>query len=132
MARNVGLQNLRGLKANMPALLIGENYLCTDTYEKFIGTPTGNFPLGIPVFTASGIRQQKPHIVIDQIILPPGGSLTVILTGTAVFTSATSYVVVASDNVAKRTLYIVQNSGSSFKISGGGTGDIVSFICIGI
>lgn len=131
MSRNVTLQIVRGVKANMPALAVGEYYFCTDTFEHFIGSSTGNFPLGIPVYNSSGARQLKPHVVIDNVTLPSGGSATVTLSGSAGFASASSYVVIASDNIAKRTLNIVRNSGTSFTVSGGGTGDIVSYICIG-
>jgi hypothetical protein len=46
MSRNVGLQLLRGVLANIPALAIGEPYLATDTKQFYIGTATGNALVG--------------------------------------------------------------------------------------
>src|SRR5271170_7298102 len=42
MARNVGLQILRGIAANIPTLLLGELYYATDTEALYIGTSGGN------------------------------------------------------------------------------------------
>lgn len=42
MARNVGVQLLRGIAANIPTLLAGELYYATDTGALFIGTSGGN------------------------------------------------------------------------------------------
>lgn len=42
MARNIQLQLLRGLKANMPPLGLGELYLATDEVQLYVGTSTGN------------------------------------------------------------------------------------------
>lgn len=44
----------RGLKANLPALAVGELCLCTDTKELYIGTDSGNMllpSLASPAFT---------------------------------------------------------------------------------
>lgn len=46
MARNVGVQHLRGVLANIPALLPGELYLATDTGQLYVGSPSGNLPVG--------------------------------------------------------------------------------------
>lgn len=130
MARNVAMQILRGIRANMPVLLLGEYYFSTDTNEHFIGTASGNFPLGIPVFNAAGGRQQKVHIVTGKVTLPGGGAITVTLAGGAIFTSAASYISIAGDTSATHEPRIVQNSGTSLTISGTG-GDVINFICIG-
>lgn len=42
MARNVTLQLLRGILANIPTLSVGELYLCTDTFQVYVGTSGGN------------------------------------------------------------------------------------------
>jgi hypothetical protein len=39
MARNVSLQVLRGIQANIPTLALGEMYFATDTNNLFFGTP---------------------------------------------------------------------------------------------
>lgn len=39
MARNVSLQVLRGVEANIPTLSMGEMYFATDTGNLFFGTP---------------------------------------------------------------------------------------------
>ena len=52
--RNVGLQHLRGLKASIPTLLIGEVYFCTDTQELIVGTGTGI--VGLPLTPISAAQ----------------------------------------------------------------------------
>jgi len=42
MARNVAISLLRGIKANMPPLGIGELYLATDEVQLYVGTSVGN------------------------------------------------------------------------------------------
>ncbi|HZS43352.1 MAG TPA: hypothetical protein VFA52_04025 [Candidatus Paceibacterota bacterium] len=42
MARNVGIQVLRGIKANMPILQTGELYFATDEAQLYVGTSSGN------------------------------------------------------------------------------------------
>jgi hypothetical protein len=130
MARNVGLQILRGVKANVPTLEVGESYLATDTNEHIIGTTAGNFVFGLPVFNAAGTSQQSSHVIADRVTLTGGGTATVTLVGRAVFTSATSYSTVICDSSANHSAKVVQTSGSSFTITGTG-GDVIEFICIG-
>jgi hypothetical protein len=130
MARNVGLQILRGVKANAPTLEAGEKYLATDTNELIIGTAGGNFLLGLPVFIAAGTRVSSAHIVADRVTLSAGGTATVTLTGLAAFTSATSYQITAVDMTANHSLLVIQSSGTSFTITGTGS-NVVSFICVG-
>jgi hypothetical protein len=130
MARNVGIQHLRGLKANIPALLLGEAYFCTDTHEVFIGGSGGNVKVNVPVYTPAGnLFLDSVHIVAGRVTLS-SGSATVTLTGAAAFTSATSYFTVISTNTSKRSPYVVQNSGSSFTVNDV-SGDVVNFVCIG-
>ena len=130
MSRNIGLQVLRGVKANAPVLELGESYFATDTNEHIIGATAGNFVLGLPVFNAAGTRQQSAHVIVDRVTLTGGGTATVTLVGSAVFTSATSYSTVICDSSANHSAKVVQTSGSSFTITGTG-GDVIEFICIG-
>lgn len=53
MSRNVQLQVLRGIRANMPTLGAGEMYLCTDTTELYIGD-SGNKRVGVSSVLSSG------------------------------------------------------------------------------
>lgn len=55
MARNVQIQVLRGLLANIPALAIGELYLATDTKQVYVGTSSGNQVVGSSSNTVTGI-----------------------------------------------------------------------------
>lgn len=130
MARNVGLQILRGVKANAPTLEVGESYLTTDTNEIIIGTSGGNFLLGVPVFNAAGTRVSNPHIVSDTVTLSAGGTATVTLVGSAAFTSATSYNVVASDVTANHSLLVVKTSGTTLTFTGTGN-NVINFHATG-
>lgn len=47
MSRNIQLNILRGALANMPSLNVGELYLCTDTFELYAGTLSGNTRVGV-------------------------------------------------------------------------------------
>lgn len=42
MSRNLTLNVLRGIKANIPALNAGELYLATDEVQLYVGTASGN------------------------------------------------------------------------------------------
>lgn len=46
MARNVSIQILRGVTANMPALNVGEFYLATDALKLYAGSASGNLLVG--------------------------------------------------------------------------------------
>lgn len=132
MPRIIGLQWFRGLLANLPTLLVGEIAFTTDTKQLWVGSATGNSIIGpLPTYSAAGVLQATGHVVRGSVTLPPGGSATISLTGAAAYTSATSYSVFVTDNVVKRTLNVVQSNGSSFTISGGGTGDVVQYFCVG-
>ena len=65
MARNVQLQMLRGVLANMPALAVGESYFATDTNQFYVGSSTGNKLIG----PSSGSTQVK-QVEIDFGALP--------------------------------------------------------------
>lgn len=46
MARNVSIQHLRGISANIPALNVGEFYFATDTLKLYVGSASGNLQVG--------------------------------------------------------------------------------------
>lgn len=115
----------------MPTLMLGEGYFCTDTFEFFVGNSSnGNCPLNNPVYNTSGTIQKKCHIVIGTATLSGGGTATITLSGSAVFTNSTSYRVVVTCTNAKHAPQVVQTSGSQFTINGAGS-DAVQFIAIG-
>lgn len=131
MARNVGQQLIRGLKSNLPALLLAEIAFTTDTKDVYIGTLSGNMRVTIPIFNASGVQQLNAHIIADKVTIPGTGSITVTFPVSIAFTSATSYVCVASDISAKnRAPKIAQVSGTQI-IFTANAGDIVQYYCIG-
>lgn len=104
-----GLQNNGGAIVNIPTI-------------------AGTFPAG--VYNANGtVQTATPHIVQDTATLA-AGTVTVTLTGSAVFTSATSYTCTADDDTSIAATKVLQNSGSSITIQGTGT-DVVRFICVG-
>lgn len=47
----------RGLKANLPTLSVGEQGLCTDTSEIFIGGSTGNIQLANKEYVDTQLAQ---------------------------------------------------------------------------
>lgn len=131
MGRNVELEHLRGLKANMPVLFPGELYLCTDTLEVFIGTiVSGNISVRTPVFNAAGTRLANQHIVQGTVTIPGGGSIVVTLVGGAVYTSGASYTCVATCTNAKHAAQVTTTSGTQITFMGA-TGDVFDYICIG-
>ena len=80
------------------------------------------------VYNHSGTIQTAPHTVQDSCVL--GTSCSVTLTGSAVFTSSTSYTCVCQDNTAIDACNVVQSSGSAFAITGTGT-NTIRYICTG-
>jgi hypothetical protein len=132
MARNLLVALFRGVKANLPILATGEMGFTSDTTQLFIGNNSANKLLApLPVYNTAGVLQNPVHVVMGSVTMGSGGTATITLAGAAVFSSATSYSVYVTDNVVKRTLNVVQTSGTSFSIAGGGTGDVVQFLCIG-
>jgi hypothetical protein len=129
VGRNVSLQIIRGVKANMPMLAIGELFWATDVLQMYTGSSGGNKLVGpLPVYNAAGVLQQSPHIVVDTVTIGGGGSTTVTLTQG--FASATSYRTVTQCTNAKHSCQVVQNSGTSITFMGAG-GDVYEYIAIG-
>jgi hypothetical protein len=89
-------------------------------------TTTGTLPL----YNVSGTGQNAPHAVIGSATLS-GGTVTVTLSGSSVFSSSSSYVCHSNDTAGSAILSSTQNqSSSSFKIFGTGT-DTIAYMCIG-
>lgn len=57
MSRNVSIQVLRGIAANMPALNAGEFYFATDTLKLYVGSASGNLLVGPTPSNASTASQ---------------------------------------------------------------------------
>ena len=127
--RDVAFKILRGVKANIPTLNVGELYLATDENQVYIGTGLGNTRLNLSTYDVSGVRQ-FPHIVTGSVTtVSKNTPVVVTFSGAAVFTSASSYIVLIQSNAGHVT--ITQTSGSSMSIVTGSIGDVVNFVCIG-
>lgn len=114
----------------MPALLTGEVAFTTDTNDLYVGN-SGNVRLTHPVLNAAGVQKANVHMVADKVTIPSGGSITVTLSGSAVFTSATSYICLASDiTVKNRACQIIQVSGTQITFIAN-VGDVIQYFCIG-
>src|SRR5882757_133245 len=81
------------------------------------------------VYNHSGTQQIAPHIIIDSGALV-AGTLTVTLTGSAVYTNSTSYVCTADDSTGINGMDVTYASGSSVTFNGTGT-DSFRYMCIG-
>lgn len=79
-------------------------------------------------YNAAGTLQSAAHMVEGTCTL--GTNCAVTLAGSAIYTSAASYVCQAQDNTAAAATQVVQASGSSFTITGTGT-DVIRYSCIG-
>lgn len=129
MSRNVALSVLRGVKANIPALNIGELYLATDENQMYIGTALGNTLITLSVYTPAGIRQ-FPHVVQGSVTTTSKSvPITVTLAGAAAFTNSSSYIVLIQSNAGHVT--ITQISGSQVSFLTGAIGDVINFMMIG-
>ena len=82
-----------------------------------------------PLYGTTGTLQASPHIVNGGGSLS-GGTLTVTLTGAAVFSASSSYVCSPDDSTAVNGIQVTYTSGSSFTLTGTGT-DAVRYTCVG-
>lgn len=127
---------VRGAGAGSASLcfLAGSGSSCLN-YGGGVGSFTANTPSlagTMPVVLSSNGTQTTGavHIVQDTATLA-AGTVTVTLTGSAVFTSATSYTCVAKDTTTPaNAASCAQTSGTSITITGTGT-DVVRYILIG-
>jgi hypothetical protein len=81
------------------------------------------------IYNTSGVEQSGEHIVMGKATLA-AGTVTVTLSGKAVFTSSSSYVCSLADSTGLNATAVSYTSGSQFTINGVLT-DQVSFVCIG-
>ncbi len=111
------------LSPTAPTPTAGDNSTKVAT-TAFVQTEVG------PLYNLSGTAQNTPHQVIGTATLS-GGTVTVTLSGSAIFTSSGSYVCNANDTGGSALAASTQNqSGSSFKIFGTLT-DVTTYICTG-
>jgi hypothetical protein len=80
-------------------------------------------------YSAAGKKTTNVHVVQDSATME-SGVVTVTLTGSAAFSSVTSYTCVANDQTADRAIKVTQTSGSSITFTGTGRA-VVRFICVG-
>jgi hypothetical protein len=90
----------------------------------------------MPIYNAGGTLVSNQHAVFGTGVQDQAGSpsLTVTLTGSAVFTSAGTYTCQAKDTAAATTPAITYNTGTSFKLAygnGSNKGDTMSYWCFG-
>ncbi|WP_322083976.1 hypothetical protein [Burkholderia sp. BCC1972] len=109
--------------ASPPA--IGATTANTGRFTTLSSTGTGAMPL----YSTTGTGVNAPHMVQGNVALS-SGSATVTLSGSAVFTSSSSYTCMANDTTAANAVKVGQTSGTSITFTGTGT-DSVQFLCAG-
>ncbi|WP_322055617.1 hypothetical protein [Burkholderia cenocepacia] len=109
--------------ASPPA--IGATTANTGRFTTLSSTGTGAMPL----YSTSGTGVSAPHMVQGTVALS-SGSATVTLSGSAVFSSSSTYTCTANDTTAANAVKVSQSSGSSITFTGTGT-DSVQFLCAG-
>ncbi len=93
MARNIQIQLLRGVFANMPVLAIGELYFATDTQQLYVGASSGNELIGPS--TGSAVKQTEidfgplPTSEANFIILDSNVTPTSHIVGTVAYEAPT-------------------------------------------
>ncbi len=80
------------------------------------------------LYNASGTPQLAPHTVVGTCTL--GTNCSVTLTGSAIFTSASSYVCIAQDQTGIFATKVTQTGNNSFTITGNAT-DVIGYSCTG-
>jgi hypothetical protein len=83
----------------------------------------------MPMTSTTGSNVIGPHMVQGSIALA-AGTATVTLSGSAVFTSSTSFTCTANDSTAANSVRVNQASGTSITFTGTST-DTVQFLCAG-
>jgi len=115
----------------LPAQLLAQGVVSPARYTDAMAiSAAGALPTLLPVFDRAGVAKTPAHVVVDKCTLSVG-VCTVTLTGSAVFTSATSYTCLPTDQALAATLASASNvSGTSFTIYGTLT-DVIQYSCTG-
>jgi hypothetical protein len=101
----------------------------TTTVTSQVSTTSWTTPTGyVLTYSSGGTLQTSTHIIQDTCTL--GTSCSITLTGSAVFSSSTSYTCVAQDDTGIFATKCAQSSGSALVITGNGT-DVIRYILIG-
>lgn len=123
-------------RVRMPAGYTANVFELYDSTNSLRGNITAdakiNFDSVPGLFATNGTRLQLGHIIIGSFTLS-SGTVTVTLTGAAVFTSGTTFRCTANASSAAVALLVTNGGGSSFTISdgSGSTAYTGSYICIG-
>jgi hypothetical protein len=92
-------------------------------------TPVANLNAHPLTYNAAGTQQANAKIVIDFVTLS-AGTASVTFTGSAVFTSASSYMCAPNNASALNAVRVTKVSGTQITVTGTGT-DIIGYICVG-
>jgi hypothetical protein len=117
--------------------LTGQNFLLRTAVEPVqfrCDNTTVCYELGVSaaktlLYTATGAIGAPAREVAGSVTLA-AGTLTLTLTGAAVYTSNASYICTANSSSGTNPVQVVRNSGSSVTFNGTGT-DQVMFRCVG-
>jgi len=95
-------------------------------------TPVVNLTTVPATFTASGVQQSGVHIVQDSVALA-SGTASVTLSGSAAYSSSTSYTCNVVRSANTNTFKVLNNSATKFTITSsiGTDNDTVRFVCVG-
>lgn len=91
-------------------------------------TPVANLNASPVTYNAVGTQQTNGHLIEDSCTL--GTNCAVTLTGSAAYTSSTSYSCQCTDQTAAQACRANQTSGSAVTFTGTGT-DVLRFVCAG-
>jgi hypothetical protein len=92
--------------------------------------PVANLTTVPTTYNHSGTQQANTHIVIDTVPLNMGGTASVTLTGSAMFTMSSTFVCTATDNTGANGIQVINVSGSSITFKGTGS-DVIGYVCVG-
>jgi hypothetical protein len=107
----------------------GTNYLQVGGPAKVSGNLTVLGTGAMPLYGTTGTAVSAPHMVQGSVALA-SGTATVTLSGSAVYTSSSSYTCTANDTTAAAAVKVGQTSGTSITFTGTST-DTVQFMCAG-
>lgn len=107
----------------------GTNYLQVGGPTKISGNLTVTGAGAMPLYGTTGTAVSAPHMVQGSVALA-SGTATVTLSGSAVYTSSSSYTCTANDTTAAAAVKVGQTSGTSITFTGTST-DTVQFMCAG-
>ena len=122
---NTTIVGTLGASGGINSTSIGATTPSTGAFTTLTASGTGAMPL----YNTTGTGVNAPHTVTGSVTLS-SGSATATLSGSAVFTSSSSYTCTANDTTAANTVKIGQTSGTSITFTGTGS-DIVQFACAG-